>query len=213
MRTAVPTAHLAAVAHDLRATVQMRLEGALPESAGSVAGDAGRLLRDLHAGRGDGLPRVGHDDRLVQARARAELVTAIAPELAARVRGLVRALERRVPRESARCLAHGDFESGQLLVGRDGLVLLDLDDLCHAPAALDLANYAAHLVDGNGAGLSAAEHALACLVEGYGREPEALRWHLAAALLCRAPAPFRRYRPDWPHRVEGILAAAEEALG
>jgi ABC-type multidrug transport system fused ATPase/permease subunit len=211
-KTDVRTPRLEAVLPDLHATVQSSLEGRVPHDAEAIAGDVGELLRALHALPAHGVPRVTNAARLVHVAKHAEVVSAILPQLEQRLRALLRRLEARTPDGRDAVLSHGDFEAGQLLVQPDGLAVLDLDDLCVAAPALDHATYAAHLVDGNGPGLDAARAALASLATGYGRTPGDLDWHLAAALVCRAPAPFRRFRPDWPERVEGHVAAAEEAL-
>jgi hypothetical protein len=50
------------------------------------------------------------------------------------------------------------------------------------------------------------------LLDGYGAAPPALDWFLAAVVLCRAPHPFHRFVPDWPERVEGMVATAEAVL-
>ena len=50
------------------------------------------------------------------------------------------------------------------------------------------------------------------LLGGYGRRPPALDWHLGAAILGRAAHPFQRQLPNWPERVEAMLAAAEASL-
>jgi ATP-binding cassette subfamily B protein len=208
----LPTAPFEGVLPDLRGTVQASLEGERASDPYDVAAEAGDLLRTLHAlPAGDG-PRLTNAHRLEQAAKHASVVSAVLPTLGDRLGALLRRLEERVPEDADLVLSHGDFEAGQLLVGPDGLALLDVDDLCVAPRALDRATYAAHAVDGNGGGVDAACAVLARLGEAYGRAPRALDWHLAAALVCRSSAPFRRFRPDWPDRIEGIVAAAEEVV-
>ena len=41
---------------------------------------------------------------------------------------------------------------------------------------------------------------------GYGARPDALDWHLAAAILGRAAHPFHRQVPGWPERIEAMVA-------
>jgi ATP-binding cassette subfamily B protein len=207
----VPTPGLETTLPDLRAVVQTRLDGRVADELGVFARQAGALLGSLHASRAPA-PRLTCERRLAQAAKHAAVVTAILPRLRGRVDALLQRLAQLAPAESGVVLSHGDFEVGQLLVGRDGVALLDLDDVCIAPPALDHANYAAHVVDGSGGTLDDAREVLASLAEGYGRTPADLDWHLAAALVCRSSAPFRRFRPDWPDRVERIAAAAEETL-
>ena len=49
------------------------------------------------------------------------------------------------------------------------------------------------------------------LLDGYGAAPEALSWHLSAAILARAAHPFYRQLPRWAERVEAMVGAAEAA--
>jgi hypothetical protein len=88
--------------------------------------------------------------------------------------------------------------------------LLDFDELCAAAPALDVATYAAHAARAGGA--RAATETADAVVEAYGRRPAGLEPYLAAAIMCRATAPFRKLEDDWPARVEEFVDAAEEVL-
>lgn len=211
-RAGFPSPSLEAVFADLRATVQDALPGQMPQDAVTVGRDAGALLRVLHD-----LPLAdGHEasaaDWLRPAAERATAAWTVAPALEPRLRQLLARLEDELPRAERWVTAHGDFAAGQLLVGPDGLAVVDLDDVCLAAPALDLANYAAHLVQGDHDGLDRAREALAALVDGYEERPEDLSWYLSCALVSRTPAPFRRLDDDWPDRIGAIVAAAEEAI-
>jgi aminoglycoside phosphotransferase (APT) family kinase protein len=109
-------------------------------------------------------------------------------------------------------VAHGDFHAGQLLRCGGELAVIDFDKLCAAPPALDLATYAAHLVNGREHDLEAARTTLEAAAGGYGERPDGLDWYLATSILRRAPFPFRYLNEDWPDLVEGMVGAAEEAL-
>ena len=63
-----------------------------------------------------------------------------------------------------------------------------------APAALDPATYAAHLVFGEPGDLDDATEVLEKLLEGYGRRPQGLAWYLAACVLitCQIPVSILR---------------------
>jgi hypothetical protein len=98
------------------------------------------------------------------------------------------------------------------LLGDVDVALIDLDEMTSAPPALDLATYAAHEVWGDDGDLAAARELLEALVEAYGSRPDGLDWYLSALILRRSSHPFRRLRPDWPDRMEAIVAAAESAL-
>jgi hypothetical protein len=81
------------------------------------------------------------------------------------------------------------------------------------PDARAGATYAAHLLDGTPVGDERAGQALEALSVGYGARPPGLNWHLAVATMRRAVFPFRTYpTPEWPERVEVMVAAAERAL-
>jgi hypothetical protein len=200
---AVVTAAYEGSLPELRATVQAALPGTVARDDAGHARAAGELVRGLHSLGVAGLPRA----RPLAAAAEAgTLVSTLLPELRPRVDALVRRLRDAILVNGVVC-SHGDFEAGQLLeLDGGGLALLDLDELCAAPAAFDLATYAAH------AAPDAAAEVAEAVVDGYGSRPAALAPSLAAALLVRAPAAFRKLEPEWPTRVEERLAAAEEAL-
>jgi hypothetical protein len=99
------------------------------------------------------------------------------------------------------------------LLEHDGrLWLLDFDELCAAPRALDIATYAAHTARAGG-GAGAAVEVAEKMVDAYGLRPEGLAPYLAASILIRAPSPFRKLEDGWRERVEALVAAAEEVAG
>jgi hypothetical protein len=193
----------------VRATVQRFVEGSAPAGP-EVAESAGALLHELHGSDPEGLPRVDAAARLEDAVKVATLVATIVPALAARVETLKASLARSRPVQGRRVTAHGDFDPGQLVANGQTLTLVDLDDLCGAPAADDLARYAAHAVRGEPGDADAVANVVSSLLAGYGAQPDGLDWYLVAAVLGRAAAPFRSQEPDWPRRVEAFLAAAEQ---
>ncbi len=87
--------------------------------------------------------------------------------------------------------------------------VLDLDSLCLADPALDVAEYTAGATE---AGLDTGGAVLESLVDAYGARPDALDWHLAVAILVRASHPFHRAEHAWVGRVEELVGAAEAAL-
>ena len=90
--------------------------------------------------------------------------------------------------------------------------MLDFDEHCLASPAYDLAAYVANAVSGRPGDLARARAARGALVEAYGSRPSDLDWYLAAAVLRRAPSPFRLQKRTWPARVAAIVAAAEAVL-
>ena len=208
--TPVPTPHYEARIEELRATVQTALPGTIATDDVALAGVAGSLLREVHAAHVDGLPDAPSARCLRAAADAGRLVSAVVPALEPRVRALLERLEGGLPEDAAHVCSHGDFEVGQLLQHDGDVTLLDFDELCSAPAALDVATYAAHAARSGGA--PAALAAVDALVETYGARPDGLQPYLAAAILLRAQCPFRKLEDEWPRRVEDLVGAAEEVL-
>jgi hypothetical protein len=205
----LPTPRFAAALPEFRLTVQEAVAGAVPARAADAAGRAGELARALRAGSFAGLAPAPAERQLEMAARRAELVAAVCPAAAPLVDELLARLAATIPADLELGPAHGDFHVDQLLETEDGVVLLDFDDVCAAPAALDLATYAADVVRGREDDLEAVEDVLRPLLDGFGERPEGLDWYLATAILGRAPHPFHRLLPAWPARVEAMVATAE----
>jgi ATP-binding cassette subfamily B protein len=203
-------------------TVQPRLSGSPPSRAADVARGAGELLCDLQAAWAPvappeaaveaGLAAALPSQQLAVAEASAGFVAAILPALGGRLEALLRELEASVPWIDRLVLSHGDFSARQLLVTPDGLAVVDFDAMRLAPAALDPATYAAHLVFGGPDDLDDASEALEELLEGYGGRPLGLSWYFATSILRHSRYPFRCFDEHWPERVEGMVTAAEAAL-
>jgi hypothetical protein len=186
------------------------LAESLPALPGRV--EARKLLGDLEGAREDGPWTAPPSHQLAVAEASASYVTAILPPLGGRLQGLLRELELTVPSIDRLVLSHGDFGGSQLLVTPDGLAVVDWDALRLAPAALDPASYAAHLISGGPDDLDDASEALEELLAGYGDRPPGLAWYLATAILRHSRWPFRYPDEHWPERIEGMVTAAEAAL-
>jgi ATP-binding cassette subfamily B protein/subfamily B ATP-binding cassette protein MsbA len=208
VRAPLRTAAFEAALPDLRLTMQRRLPGAGPDSAIDVAGEAGEAVARLQQARLS-LSPAPPERQLAAALKRAGLIAEIAPGVP--VARLARRLRETLPASELRP-AHGDFHVDQLLLGGDGLAVIDLDGLCLAPPALDLATYAADVVRGRGADSGAIAAVLDPLIDGYGGPPPDLEWHLATAILTRAAHPFQRQADGWQNRVRNMVAAAEAVL-
>jgi Ser/Thr protein kinase RdoA (MazF antagonist) len=195
----------------MRATVQRLLPGTQPEPR-AAAKAAGALLAELHGSDPGTLPTAPPTKQLDAAAATAGLIAALSDTLGRRAHRLLEQLGRGTPAALPLVPAHGDFNSRQLLASGDGLALVDFDAFCRAPAALDLATYAAYVVLGDEEAFERAGEVLAGLLEGYGASPAELPWYLATCILRRAARPFRYLEPDWQERVGGMLAAAEAAV-
>jgi hypothetical protein len=193
---------------ETRLTVQTAVDGVtpLPEAAAERAGALVRRLQTADVTP----PRVfGPDALLALAEDKAGLTASIVPGLEPRLAKLLEHLRKTLPPSSDLVPAHGDFDADQLVETENGdHVVLDFDDACLAPPALDLATYLADVVLREGE----IEAVRRPLLAGYGGEPSVLAWHLAAVVLTRAPHPFQRLVPAWPERVQQIVRAAEEVL-
>jgi alpha-maltose-1-phosphate synthase len=197
---------------ELFLTVQSHVAGERIESPATAAVEAGATLARLHAGSPASLREFRPAEQLDTAAASADLVGRLAPALRPRLHLLLEKLEAATPSDLPVVSAHGDFHARRLLDGPEGLVITDFEAMCRAPAALDLASYAAELVGGDPADLDPALAVLDRVVEGYARRPEELSWYLATTILRRSPRPFRRQEDEWPQRIEEMVAAAERVL-
>jgi Ser/Thr protein kinase RdoA (MazF antagonist) len=187
------------------------LQGQPPDDR-KAARAAGAELFTLHASDANGLRRFTPEDQLIAAAASAGSVTAVLPELEGRLQALLRTLEETMPDAGPLLPAHGDFHANQLLDLDRGLAVIDFDEMCAAPAALDFSSYVAHLVKGGAEDMETAAHALGGLVQGYGSRPRGTSWYVATSILRRSPFPFRFMEPNWPSSIERMVGAAEEAL-
>ena len=208
----INTPRFEAALPDLQLTVQELLSGRHPARALDVARDAGSITAALHASHLSELRVTDTMSQLRAAAASTRLVGSIAPRLRARGDTLLAALELARPPDLELVPSHGDFHAKQLLRHHGVLAVIDFDEICAAPAALDLATFAAHVVRGDTDDLAQALTALDSLAEGYGDRPDGLSWYLATSILRRAPIPFRYLDEQWPERMEGMMLAAETAL-
>lgn len=209
---ALPTSHLRAAFGDLRLTAQPVIAGSRPADAADVASEAGAFLRTLSASESDDLAPAPPTRQLSEANRHAYLAGVLVPELVPCLRRLTDRLARSLPADPDMTSAHGNFHVDQLIVNDGRLVVVDFDDMCRAPAALDVATYAADVVRGRQDDAQRVFAVLDPLCQGYGKTPDHIDWYLSTAILCRTTHPFRTQAPDWPERVRGIVRVAEEVL-
>lgn len=189
------------------------LDGAAPPD--DVLCEVGRLLARLHALPTPAAPAT---DPHAAMRAAVRAVRAVRPGAAA----LAAAVTRRTTADQAGAAwvtLHGDLSADQVLLGPDGVHLLDLDRLRPGPPEADLASWvAAEITARRASPHSDPARVLGGLLDGYTAaggpaDPARLGPHVAAALLARATEPFRRREPDWPARVDALVAAAAHQAG
>ena len=208
----VHTAAFEAVVRTKRTTVQAHLPGHSPSLRVRSSDVAGHLLAGLHADAAPRLARTTPESLLAKSVARAGALAELLPELREELDALIEELAARVPSNLPLVTSHGNFHAGQLLEGPTGLCLVDLDRLCLAAPAHDLASYAAHVAFGREGEMETVTATLDSLLAGYGRWPEALEWFLANSLLRRTAVPFRLQDEHWPDAVATLVASARQVL-
>ena len=192
-------------------TVQEWVPGHTPSLWPGSSESAGEVLAALHDDAHLDLPKVTARKLLSKATVRADFVAQLLPDLQFEVDALLADLRLTAP-QLPRVTSHGNFHAGQLLVGPSGLVILDVDRMCRAAAAYDVASYAAHTVFGRPGDRQVLEATLESLVKGYGASPDGLEWYLAACLLRRAAVPFRFQDECWPEASTALVHLAREVV-
>ena len=172
-----------------------------------ILGEAGQALSRLHSAAVPDLPR--HSWR-AELSAAASAVGAAFPKLGRDAARLSDRLgDALAARETSAVTAHGDFYDDQLLVTRQGVLVIDLDRAALADPALDLGTFLAH-----GAVRGVEERAHDAFMSGYELTVDGRSTALAeaAALLKLAVAPFRTLEPSWPDEVERRVLLAKRRL-
>jgi Phosphotransferase enzyme family len=151
----------------------------------------------------------------------AETVARLVPESGAAAHRIVEAAVEEESDEPPRSsVVHGDLYEAQVFVGAGfRLGLIDLDDLGQGDAALDAANFSAHLLALAMAVPAAADRLLAyrrlvrpAFASALRLAPGALAWREAVCMLLLATGPFRVLDPAWPFEVGRRVALAVRLL-
>jgi aminoglycoside phosphotransferase (APT) family kinase protein len=107
--------------------------------------------------------------------------------------------------EPATATIHGSFHDDQVLVGEDGVTLLDLDSAAIGHPLLDVGHFASYLT------AAGDEEARGRFLEACGAGRDALLFE-AAALLRWSSLPFRDLEPEWRAKVRRRIELARERL-
>ena len=164
-------------------------------------------LARLHATSVPGLPAHSMPHEIEDLRAAAHTAAALLPHRRAEIDllldGLVAGLS---AVQSGPTTIHGSFHDDQVLVGDDGVALLDLDSAAVGAPLLDVGHFASYL---SAAGETAARERFlrACSVP-----PDVLLFE-AVALLRWSSLPFRDLEPNWPAAVERRIDLARHIIG
>ena len=210
--TEIPTPRRVTSLPAHRATVQRHVSGtpAGLRDALALTAPVGPLLRRLHASERTAAVRRDAASQLRDARRAVDVLGAVLPDQRDRATALLTRLADTAPTGLPLVLSHGDFSIDQLLVTGDGsLVVTDIDKACQAPAALDVASFAANLMSGRPGDAEHAYAVLDALAASHGSTP-GLGWHFAVALLRRCDRPFRRLKKRWHEKSVAILDMVED---
>jgi hypothetical protein len=142
----------------------------------------------------------------------------LVPAAAERLHHAADQLTVRLRRPGRAGFVHGDFSADQILIGKEGLRIIDLDRFGYGAVVSDLGCFAAvELLDtGTGtltaallAGYQEGQHG----ISGAGLDADELKVWTACHLFSRILEPFRACEPDWRQlildrltQIEGMLA-------
>jgi hypothetical protein len=207
----LPTPRAVGALPTYRMTVQRHVTGTPADRSDAVAhaGTARHLIDRLHASSRAALVRRDPQAQLRGAESAIDTLAAVLPSEAPRARRVFKRLVETAPVGLPLVLSHGDFTIDQLLVDPAGyLTVTDVDNACQAPAALDVASFAANVMSGRTGDVENADAVLDELL-AWGAPPPAVEWHYAVALLRRCDRPFRRLKKRWPDKATAVLDHAE----
>jgi Phosphotransferase enzyme family len=203
----IPTPAPLAYLPELRMTLHEELRGTrLAELRGpeleTWMEPVAEALAQLHATTVPGLPAHSMEQELEDLRAAADTAAALLPYRRADVEALLARLVASLAAwPPGTATIHGSFHDDQVLVGDDGVSLLDLDSAAVGEPLLDVGHFASYLA---AAGETAARERF---LAACGAPPGASLFE-AAALLRWSSLPFRNLEPDWPAAVERRLDLA-----
>jgi aminoglycoside phosphotransferase (APT) family kinase protein len=207
----IVTPRIAKAMPQYRMAAQTAIPGGAPARDRESRIEMGQVLADLHQAPLGPLPELTPTGFLDAVKTTARQVTSLLPHLADEVATLLKALEVDVPNLKRPVVSHGDFHRRQAITIDGGLALIDFDSICIAHPAYDVAKFAASQINGR-RGLDRAFEWLDDLVEGYGRRPADIEWHIAASVLRRSSKSFRFLHPDWPESIEAMVSQARAVL-
>ncbi|MDQ3695839.1 MAG: aminoglycoside phosphotransferase family protein [Chloroflexota bacterium] len=165
------------------------------------------------------VPRLDLQNELGRLERSAELLRSARPDLASPIDQIVRAaFERLVELPPAPTL--GDFKAAHVLVDRDRLALIDVDQLAGSDPVLDVARFMAHLWSEAPEYAVPRERTRAVAMEFaeeyFVHAPRSWRVRLpvryAMALVVHIAARHWRQEPDWPDQAEAFVTEAMTAV-
>ena len=113
-------------------------------------------------------------------------------------------------------MSHGSFAFDNIYQHADALHVPDVDHLCFAPRAYDLATFAVSTISGRSDDSESLVTVVDALNEGYGAgfglKGDAMNWFLAAAVLTSLDRPLNSLGRDWAERTSSLLSTAEALI-
>jgi len=182
----------------------------------------GMALAELHdhAVRPGWLPELDAESLARRCLAIAYFVGFIHPSSAGRATLLARRIAERLRTAGYECRPiHGDFYDLQVLLAGDSVGILDLDEAALGDPAADLGNFLAHrCINRVLRSALPADVIQEALLSGYRQRagsinPSRVALHTAITLLRISTHGFRGREPNWPTRLDSLLAQAETLLG
>jgi hypothetical protein len=178
-------------------------------------------LAELHAQRSDALLPRRVRTRVCELRELAVGLGFLCPPMAERAVALADRVCAELARIEPRWRSiHGDLYDKQILLDRERVAIIDLDQASLGDPRSDLGLFLAHLERDVLLGTLSATHARELsegMLAGYecatGVRSEGLAVHVAESLLRLAHHPFRRHEPDWVAKISDMLSRADEILG
>jgi thiamine kinase-like enzyme len=148
-------------------------------------------------------------DVVAAAEATVAFVAFCRPDLAERLNTLLARIRTSAPTGLPTVPSHGDFTFQNVLRNGEDLYVVDIDTLCLAPRAQDLAAYAVSLMNGRSEDFDDISAAVKAMRSVYTADPAGIDWFVAAFMLGSIDRPLRGLSRDWSERTDSWLATAE----
>jgi Ser/Thr protein kinase RdoA (MazF antagonist) len=172
----------------------------------------GAALAELHTQRPIGIPKLNPKMEIRRNDLQAEYLSRLFPSMQHRFWSVAKRLSALVSkREFPVRMVHGDFYAEQILLHKNQIIILDLDQTVYSNPARDLGNFVAH-AEFSGHKENYAER----LIGGYQAmlpmDEDDVNLYTAVGLFHLVPEPFRHRDPNCVEKMEILLNKAEKYL-
>ena len=179
--------------------------------------EVGAALAEFHGQAPGTLARVSREDEALAVLAAANSAAWLCPDLAHALRRLALQVAAELLAEPTELRPiHGDFSADQVVLGVNGIGIIDYDQTRLGDPAADLGSFIARLEWNEACGslpAGRAQQIAESLIEGYcgqtrSSQPSQTNVYVAAGLLRLAPQSFRSRLADWPTHIGNTLEQA-----